>query len=80
MIKARTFTLTASDGTVVQGELLADGRVKLTAGSVGATVHASLEGAIKALAGAFGQEFERHGRGGHDHEHSHSHGDHHHSH
>lgn len=63
MADTRKFVMTATDGTVVHGEALADGRVKFTTGDVGPTVHASLEAALKQINNLLGGESTRTARG-----------------
>ncbi len=71
----RTFDVTATDGTKFTFEALADGRVKITTGTVGAQVHTNAEGMLKMLNGLLGGDAKREARGDHAHEHHHHHGE-----
>lgn len=77
-MNARTFRVTAPDGTELTFTALADGRVKIESGAVGPTVHDNAEGMLDAIQGMLGGKVERTAAA--DHEHSHHTHDHHHSH
>lgn len=67
----RTFDITGPDGTKFKFEALADGRVKITTGEVGAQVHTNAEGMLKMLNGLLGGDVKRESNGDHAHTHHH---------